>query len=58
LVHDTRVFSEALHKYADKFPFPSEGINITIVLFIIWTHIFSLTFIINVQGSVTLLWLC
>ncbi|CAN6273479.1 unnamed protein product [Urochloa humidicola] len=24
-VHDTRVFNEALEKYADKFPFPPEG---------------------------------
>ncbi|XP_014660846.2 uncharacterized protein LOC106804388 [Setaria italica] len=24
-VHDTRVFNEALQKYADKFPFPPEG---------------------------------
>ncbi|XP_062188875.1 protein ALP1-like [Phragmites australis] len=28
-VHDTRVFNEALNNYADKFPFPPEGINIT-----------------------------
>ena len=25
LVHDTRVFNEALQKYANKFPFPPEG---------------------------------
>jgi hypothetical protein len=24
-VHDTRVFNEALDKYANKFPFPLEG---------------------------------
>jgi len=24
-VHDTRVFNEALQKYANKFPFPPEG---------------------------------
>jgi hypothetical protein len=46
-VHDTRVFNETLQKYADKFPFPLEGINITIVLFVIWTHILSLIFVIN-----------
>jgi predicted KAP-like P-loop ATPase len=55
LVHDTRVFNEALQKYVDKFLFLPEGINITIVLFIVWTHVFSLTFVINVQGSTTLL---
>jgi hypothetical protein len=54
-VHDTRVFNEALQKYADKFSFPPEDINITIVLFIVWTQIFSLTFVINVQESTTLL---
>jgi hypothetical protein len=47
-VHDTRVFNEALQKYVDKFSFPPEGIDITIVLFVVWTHIFSLTFVINV----------
>jgi uncharacterized membrane protein len=47
-VHDTRIFNEALQKYADKFPFSLEGINITIVLFVIWTHILSLIFVINV----------
>jgi hypothetical protein len=47
LVYDTRVFNEALQKYADKFPFPPEGINIIIVLFVVWTQILSLTFIIN-----------
>jgi hypothetical protein len=36
-VRDTRVFNEALQKYTDKFPFSLEGINITIVLFIVWT---------------------
>jgi hypothetical protein len=46
-VHDIRVFNEALQKYADKFPFSPEGINIIIVLFVIWTHILSLTFVIN-----------
>jgi uncharacterized membrane protein YbaN (DUF454 family) len=54
-VHDTRVFNEALQKYVDKFSFPLEGINIIIVLFIVCTQIFSLTFVINVQGSTTLL---
>jgi hypothetical protein len=47
-IHDKRVFNEALQKYVDKFPFPPEGINITIVLYIVSTQIFSLTFVINV----------
>jgi hypothetical protein len=54
-IYDTRVFNEALQKYADKFSFQPEVINITIVLFIVWTQIFLLTFVINVQGSTTLL---
>jgi hypothetical protein len=54
-VYDTRVFNEALQKYTDMFPFPPEGINITIVLLIVWTHIFLITFVINVHESTTLL---
>jgi hypothetical protein len=47
-VHDTRVCNEALQKYADKFLFLPEGINITIMLFVVWTYILSLIFVINV----------
>jgi hypothetical protein len=47
-VRDTRVYNEALQKCVDKFPFSLESINIMIVLFVIWTHILSLTFDINV----------
>jgi hypothetical protein len=34
-IYDTSVFNEALQKYADKFSFQPEVINITIVLFIV-----------------------
>jgi hypothetical protein len=34
-VHNKRVFNETLQKYADKFSFPSEGVNITIILFVV-----------------------
>jgi hypothetical protein len=47
-VHNKRVFNETLQKYVDKFSFPSEGVNITIILFVVWTHILSLIFVINV----------
>jgi hypothetical protein len=47
-VHDTRVFNEALVKYADKFPFPQEGIKYqTTTLFVILTTLL-ITFVIYV----------
>jgi hypothetical protein len=47
-VHDTRVFNEALVKYADKFPFPSEGKKFgTTILFVISATLL-ITFVIYV----------
>jgi hypothetical protein len=38
-MHDTRVFNEALDKYADKFPFPSEGTKISTTTLLHWHYI-------------------
>jgi hypothetical protein len=47
-VHDTRVFNEALVKYADKFSFPPEGTKYqTTTLFMILA-ILLITFVIYV----------
>jgi hypothetical protein len=48
LVHDTRVFNEALVKYAVNFPFPLEGTKYqTATLFVISTTLL-ITFVIYV----------
>jgi hypothetical protein len=38
-MYDTRVFNEALDKYADKFPFPSEGTKISTTTLLHWHYI-------------------
>jgi hypothetical protein len=47
-VHDTKVFNEALVKYADKFPFPPEGKKYQITTLFVISTTLLITFVIYV----------